>query len=169
MLRCGRNEIVLKTEFTEDKNLEALYLTGDFGVRLDAAGPVVTTLPEKLRIGDAALQGLPFYSGVISYNTGLSGAVFAELSSFGGACVRVRKGDSVNMIAFRPFRAQVPEGDGNIWLDVVLTRRNTFGPLHQVPARTVIYAPGSFLSEGPSWSDAYSLVESGLLEAPVLR
>ncbi len=169
MLRCGRNEIVLKTDFTEDKNLEALYLTGDFGVRLDAAGPVVTTLPEKLRIGDAALQGLPFYSGVISYNTGLSGAVFAELTSFGGACVRVRKGDSVNMIAFRPFRAKVPEGEGDIWLDVVLTRRNTFGPLHQVPARTVIYAPGSFLSEGPSWSDAYSLVESGLLEAPVLR
>ena len=39
----------------------------------------------------------------------------------------------------------------DVALDVVLTRRNTFGPLHQVPLRTGHYGPDNFTTSGERW------------------
>ena len=168
-VRVGENEIVLRTAFTEDRNIEALYLIGDFGVTLDGPKATVTALPERLRVGDIRPQRLPFYSGVVSYKIGPCAASKVRLDAFGGACVRVRKGDRTEMLAFTPYLAPVPGGDGDLWLDVVLTRRNTFGPLHLVPAYPGLIAPAFFVTEGPSWSDAYSLMDAGLTHSPVFE
>mgnify|MGYP001131483876 FL=1 len=54
-------------------------------------------------------------------------------------------------------------------LNVVLTRRNTFGPLHALPALVGAYGPGNWITEGPSFTmDAYALLPSGLTHRPNL-
>lgn len=165
-LRIGSNEILLRTDFTEDKNIEAMYLIGVFGVELSGSKTVITSLPDKLRLGDITSQRLPFYSGTVSYDIGPCEASSLLVDGFAGACVRARRGDASGMIAFAPYETVVPDGEGDLWLDVVLTRRNTFGPLHQLPARTVAYSPGSFVTSGSSWTYDYVLLPAGLLEAP---
>jgi len=56
-----------------------------------------------------------------------------------------------------------------IFVDVVLTRRNTFGPLHLVPKRSGAYGPGHWITGGKQWSDNYQLWEAGLLAPPRVR
>jgi hypothetical protein len=56
-----------------------------------------------------------------------------------------------------------------VFVDVVLTRRNTFGPLHLVPKRSAAYQPGHWITGGKRWSENYQLWEAGLLTAPRLR
>lgn len=51
-------------------------------------------------------------------------------------------------------------------LTVVLTRRNTFGPLHMLPALVDGYGPDSFTTTGKHWSDSYVLLPQGLLKPP---
>lgn len=176
-LRTGKNRIDIKTTFTEDKNLETLYLIGNFGVANYLAEPVITSLPKSLFIGDITDQRLPFYSGTVSYKVpftfpGTSNEKLRlSVPSFEGACVKVRKGKNVEMIAFTPYDLDITSfasGDNQLWLDVVLNRRNTFGPLHQLPARTAAYGPESFVTEGDKYTDNYVLLPSGLFEKPYI-
>lgn len=52
--------------------------------------------------------------------------------------------------------------DRTLDVTLVATRRNTFGPLHQLPVLTQSYGPGSFITEGKAWSDCYELVDCRL-------
>ena len=68
LLKKGRNEVLLNMDFSADKNLEAMFLTGNFGVKLSGITRIITKLPEKLNTGDIVSQYLPFYSGAITYH-----------------------------------------------------------------------------------------------------
>jgi len=177
-LRTGDNVLELALRFSEDKNIEALYLTGDFGVRLRDTSKSLVSLPEKLKVGTVTEQGLPFYSGTITYRIPVrqeadaEQRMFVEVPNFEAACVKVRsKGHKARMIAWQPYQADVTEdvrANDSLLLDVVLTRRNTFGPLHLVPLRPGAYGPGHWTTGGQQWSDQYMLYPAGLLEAPKL-
>ena len=74
------------------------------------------------------------------------------------------------MIAWQPYEADITEAAGTgIELDVILTRRNTFGPLHRLPLRAKNYGPNSWTTTGRAWSDDYQLYPSGLLEPLLLN
>jgi len=172
----GDNSLELQMAFSEDKNIEAVYLIGKFGVRIDGASGVLIDLPEKLAVGDVTTQGLPFYSGTIRYNVPLgsrpAGAehLFIELPRFEGACAKISsEGHAPRVIAWQPYEAEITQDarDGDaVFVDVVLTRRNTFGPLHLVPKRSDAYGPGHWITGGKQWSNDYQLWEAGLLAAP---
>jgi hypothetical protein len=178
ILKKGRNEVLLNMDFTADKNLEAMFLTGNFGVKLNGISRTITTLPEKLNTGDIVSQNLPFYSGTITYHIPVKDEwkgrknIFLGIPGFEAACVKVSgKGSPKRMIAWQPYQAEISDivtGANEILVEVVLTRRNTFGPLHQLPLRPWAYGPFSFVSEGKSWSDNYTLIPSGLLADPEL-
>jgi hypothetical protein len=166
LLRVGANELVLSAAFDDELDLEAVYLLGGFGVRLaDGRTPVVTALPERLALSDLAGQGLPFYGGAVTYCFTLdSPASFLRVPACEAACVKVRSGGAERVLPWHPYEAEL---DGPaVELEVVLTRRNTFGPLHQVPPRASGYGPGNWVTSGDGWSDAYQLWPSGL-QAPV--
>ena len=177
-LRPGTNELTLTAEFRSDLNLESLYLLGEFGVRLDGPRKTLTPLPETLSVGDLVPQGLPFYTGTVTYRlptparAGAGQSVFLLAPKFEAACLRVKAGeDSEAVIGWQPYEADLTRAGldrGALRLDAVLTRRNAFGPLHLVPLRASAYGPGHFVTEGKSWSPSYQLYPSGLLEAPVL-
>ena len=49
----------------------------------------------------------------------------------------------------------------SIDLCVVGTRKNVFGPLHQLPAIAGSCGPANFVTGGASWTDEYVLIDSG--------
>ncbi|QHI70076.1 glycosyl hydrolase family 2 protein [Tichowtungia aerotolerans] len=156
----GNNEIVLKTPYRENSNLEAVYLLGEFGVQLSGAVRNIVPMPETLEMGDICEQGFPFYSGAISYHIPVpENARKICLPEIGGACVRVNG----QILGWDPFEAEV---DGELAeVDVVLSRRNTFGPLHDTERVRPWNGPDHWLTEGAEYSDAPLLIPSGLLKA----
>jgi hypothetical protein len=90
-----------------------------------------------------------------------------NVPEFEAACVKVSgKSSPEQMIAWQPYRTEISamaNCENEILLNVVLTRRNTFGPLHQLPLRPWAYGPFSFVSEGAAFSENYTLIPSGLL------
>jgi len=178
-LQQGENRVELRTDFHEWVDIEAVYLIGDFGVRVDGIRKTLTKLPAKLAAGDITSQGLPFYSDVITYKIPVKktaeGAerLFIGLDKFGAACVKVvsEKDNASNLIAWQPYQADITDevkGSPTIELQVVLTRRNTFGPLHQVPRKVAGYGPDNFVTTGKAFTQEYMLYPSGLLAEPVV-
>jgi hypothetical protein len=168
----GENRVELTTNFRKDMNLEALYLLGQFGVKLDGTKKTLTRLPEKLTVGDLTAQGLPFYSGSVTYRIpvankpGEGQKAFLETPKFEAACVKVGKD---KIIPWQPYEVEVTDEtlkNDYIETTTVLTRRNSFGPLHQVPLRSGGYGPGNWTTDGKDWSQSYQLYPAGLLEPP---
>lgn len=160
----GRNTITLVMDYYKTCGIEAIYLLGDFGVEVQGSKAALTELPSVLAVGDITTQGLPFYSGSVIYEVEGMGekAVSVTAADFGGSLVKLL-GEKEMIIAFPPYRGEVRKLQG---IEVVLTRRNTFGPLHQKPKRAASYGPNSFMTTGEAWSEDYVLYEQGLLKKP---
>ncbi len=154
-------------DYRKSSGLEAIYLLGGFGVAVYGSVPVLTKLPEKLIVGDITQQGLPFYSGSISYLIDGLDDIKASISvtSFGGSLIKL-KGKETTIVAFPPHKGV---SDGLNTIEVVLTRRNTFGPLHENTETVYIYSPNNYLTEGDAWTDEYMLIPQGLLKKPVIK
>ena len=169
VLRAGANELTLDTAFDESLNLEAVYLLGDFGVSVDGARATLVSLPETLTPGDVTTQGLPFYGAGVRYVLPVPGDGTLDLTGMEAACAVVHAPDGPRVAAWQPLTVDVTGAaqGGDVVLEVVLTRRNTFGPLHQVPLLTGFYGPDNFVTDGERWTDAYNLLPCGLMKAPV--
>jgi len=75
------------------------------------------------------------------------------------------------MIAWQPYTVNVTadlQKNNYLLVDVVLTRRNSFGPLHALPLRVGAYGPENFTTSGGSFSKDYQLIPSGLLSEPFI-
>ncbi len=178
LIKPGTNTIELSTDFRADIDIESLYLIGAFGVRLNGTSKIITTLPPTLEPTDLVNQGLPLYSGVVTYHIPIpkqartAEDVAIQTPQFEAACIKAGAGNSPKqMIAWQPYQAEIPEealSRGELDLQVTLTRRNTFGPLHLTPKKAGAYGPDSFRSQGAAWSQTYQLYPSGLLSNPVI-
>lgn len=99
-------------------------------------------------------------------------------SSQQAGCIRIRAGEIERILAWQPYETELGDSaaaasvsnasneSGGIEIDLVLTRRNTFGPLHQLPLHTPHYGPPNWVTEGDSFSDDYVLLPTGLIDAP---
>lgn len=182
MLREGANAIELAGDFHAGVDLEAIYLLGAFGVRLEETDCHLVALPSTLEVGSVTSQGLPFYSGTITYHLapeaiqaaiGGAGAqadsLVLKLASCDGACMRVSsKAGGSKLLAWHPYEAELPAWQDGVELDIILTRRNTFGPLHLLPAISMAYGPDHYITEGIHFSEACVLLPAGLTSAPEL-
>ena len=171
LLRPGENEILAETDFSPVSNCEAMYLLGDFGVRLD--GPVCTLIPrpKTLSFGSIVSQGFPFYSGRITYLCPAENVRAVRFDRLFCACVCANGGGKTATVAWQPYEADVSgmDADGLLRLTAVGFRRNTFGPLHLVPPVGSAVGPESFESEGAHFTEEYSLVPYGLDAPAFLR
>lgn len=192
LLKQGANRIELTAPFAQGINLEAIYLLGSFGVAIQGTSCVLTALPERLEPSCITSQGLPFYSGTVSYllfanepEIGIAEAGCPEASSpeqgcserqlvlrapgFSGSCLRLSVDDApAQLAAWPPYEWPLPSGCHQVWLDVVLTRRNTFGPLHLAQPETDWYGPSEFLTYGEQHEAAWVLYPAGLTAPPEL-
>lgn len=159
-LNHGKNVIRLTTEFHENTNVEAIYLLGDFGVEITENNKkTLVDLPEKLSLSHIEEQKLPFYGASIKYHIpveiakGQKARFSAE--SYDCGCFNVNG----STVAFKPYSETFC---GDLELEVILTRRNTFGPLHQVTLYSQGYGPDNFNTVGDDYCDGYSLLPMGL-------
>ncbi|WP_139993440.1 hypothetical protein [Paenibacillus paridis] len=184
-LRNGENRIEITADFDEGTDLEALYLLGHFGVEVVGTMKTIGALPDRLNIGHLADQGLPFYGGAVSYvlplesimeplkkhlATERGASVQLEIPGYEGACLRVGSAETgMTTIPWQPNRTDITaimNSEASVLLDVVLTRRNTFGPLHMDPIYSAAYGPGHWLTEGEAFAEHYMLIPTGLTSSP---
>ncbi len=167
MLCIGANTIEISLDYTENTNLEAMFLLGNFGVKLDGDKKTLAKMPSKLKLGDIVPQGLPFYSGKITYICELADSekTTIKFKNLGTACIKVDGNGQAKITAFPPYTADLSDfiENGKVKITAVLTRRNTFGPLHQVPKFNYTCGPDSFETEGENFSSEYGLLPNGLM------
>jgi len=174
----GQNSIVLETVFRENIDLETIYLTGNFGVELDGSKKTILELPKKLEPRCVTNQGLPFYSGGIRYKLSphlkggadRSGDVKIKnqklkIKNYEGALVKIlSNGGTVKRIPWLPNEVDLADfANSDLELEIVLTRKNTFGPLHETDRKPAHCGPMNFITEGEGFSKDYVLYPAGLL------
>ena len=169
LLKLGENIVELETDYTEATNLEALYIIGEFGVKVDGCVNTMIEMPKTISLGNLFEQGLPFYGGKIVYHTDVK-ADLAEVAfdQIHGGCLVVNPETDKAFVGWKPYTAVVNGKDG-IDIELALTRRNTFGPLHQYPLDVGAYGPGNFTTGGDGYKDEYNFYPCGLLTAPIIR
>ena len=174
----GNNRLRLETVIRPDTDLEAVYLMGDFGLYCEGREFRMGNRPEQIRLGDITEQGFPFYTGPLTYHCPVPAAgadaafLEVELPAFAGACVEIVTAQGRQAVAFPPYRERVRwtrDEATQLDLKLYLTRRNLFGPLHQLPVEQLSTGPDSFRTEGTAFSLGVNLVPGGLLAAPLVR
>jgi hypothetical protein len=177
-LRLGRNTVTVDVTFMRTTNVEALYLVGDFGVKLDGKKRSLTAPPRLIGCESYAAYGMPFYTGSITYHLtsdhysevlGVDGDAAERIvispEYFTGGCVKVTALGKTEVLGWDPYEADVTEAyrsGAPIDITVVGTRRNLFGPLHLYPNTSIGYDPTRFMTCGDEWTDNYCLIDSGL-------
>jgi hypothetical protein len=176
----GENTLQLTCAFDREANLEAMYLLGQFGVELENdIYPVMTVLPDFMDLGDWVPQGLPFYSGAVTFQTWLEckkesgNRYFVEVPEFSGGCIQVRvNGKTAGVIGWQPYELDITDflenGDNLLYLQLVSSRRNSHGPLHQALPEDPWTGPAQFVTEGERWMETYNLRQTGILAHPKL-
>jgi hypothetical protein len=134
LLKQGANELLVSTNYRKDINTEAMYLVGNFGVRVDGTKRTITTLPAKLNLGTITDQGLPFYRGELVYRIPVQAKasagqrVFIETPKFAAACVRVTSAKgATQVLGWKPYRADITGETGTVAVSTMLTGQNAFG------------------------------------------
>ena len=176
-LKLGENVISAKLNFKRTSNIEAIYLIGSFGVNIDKDKKCITSLPERIGFGRLENYSLPFYTGKVTYKIPYSyiegigepsdnQRVILCAKKFTGAYAEVIT-DKKNILSWEPYECDITDiykDKKDVYVSVMGTRRNTFGPLHLYPAIQYCYGPDSFKTSGDNWTYEYSLIDSGLCE-----
>ncbi len=177
-LKPGRNEVTIDVTFMRTTNIEALYLVGIFGVKLDGRKRTLTDTPALMGCDNYSAYNMPFYTGSLTfaltaedYKDVLGDAakdadrIVLTPKEFTGGCAKVTAAGKTTVLGWDPYEADVTEAYKQglpISVTVVGTRVNVFGPLHEVAKPAGACGPGNFVTGGDQWTDNYSLLRSGL-------
>ena len=167
-VKRGKNELVIRRRFDAKTNLEPMYLLGDFSVRNGALAPM-----EKVGLGDIRLQGLPYYTGNLTYE------FEAELTEEGVYALRVPEmvcpladvfvdgAGPVAALSEAPVEiGRLAAGRHRVRLTVYGSRRNLLGALHNAAVGNPWRGPDSWRTAGRDWSEGHILAPAGLLRPP---
>jgi hypothetical protein len=173
-LARGRHNLEITLPYTRCSGLEWCYLLGDFGVRLSGRHAVATAPVRQLAFGDWTTQGLPFYTGNVTYRCRIQGdgqRLRLATPHLGGALAAVAvDGTRAGRIALAPWRLELGPlvGGHDLAITVFGHRRNAFGCVHRTDKGGWI-GPEAWRTAGDSWSDGYDLRPMGLLSGPRLE
>ena len=170
-LNIGENVLEITVPIGRRTNLEAFYLLGDFGVKVNGTKKTVTEPVRFLGFGDIVPQGLPFYTGNIKYKLRVrnEGAFTIKVPRYRGGLVKVfADGKDVGNIAFSPYtlRIDIPAGEHDIDVMLYGTRQNGFAQLHHTPGVYFYQSPNSWRSEDELWCYEYQFKVAGILKSP---
>lgn len=171
---AGLNTVEITRPLSAVSCTENLFLLGDFGVRVSGAETAVIPAPRTLAYGDWTVQGLPFYSGPLTYRWRLRGGerLRLRLGLFSSPCVTAQlDGKRVGNLSLSPSEADLGFLDeGGHTLDITLfpSRVNSFGTLHLNDRTVIWFGPQAWRSTGMRWTRTYRLEPTGLLSEPHL-
>ena len=173
-LKKGENTLRVTIPVGERTNVEAMYLLGDFGVKVAGRLLTITALPECLGFSDLTYQGLPFYGGVVSYH------IPVECDSEWDAIVKIPHytaavntvevdGEKRATIAYPPYAwdiGKLPEGKHTITVNSYISRRNCFGDVHNADEKFSWQGPSAWTTGDSLWTYEYRLRRTGVLTSP---
>ncbi|MBE6653555.1 MAG: hypothetical protein E7610_09105 [Ruminococcaceae bacterium] len=173
-LRKGENTLRVTIPFSQRSNCEAMYLLGEFGVRVTGRRLTVTPLPDTLGFSDLTYQGLPFYGGALSYHIPVTydedvDAVI-QIPHYTAAVNTVEvDGERKAVVAYPPYYAELGKmslGKHTVSVTTYVTRRNCFGDVHNADEKMRWLGPNSWVTDGSAWTYEYRLRRTGVLTTP---
>ncbi len=176
-LNAGRHELIVSRPYTrQTTSMESCYILGRFGVSVQGRRAKITAFPDALAFGDAAHQGLPFYTGNITYHSELNSdgttPLYLQIPFFAAALLSVNvDGAPAGKITIDPYRVSLgvlPAGKHSIDMTAYGTRYNAFGALHNCDRTMTWFGPESWRTTGTNWAYAYQLKPMGILESPIV-
>ncbi len=175
-LKEGANVIEVTMPFFSKQNVEAMYLLGDFGVRLLGSTAVIEEPVRNLNFGDATVQGLAFYGGNIEYVVPMEmkqdGELSVQVSYFRSPVLKAELDDEVKgHITIAPYDlslGQIEKGTHILKITAFGNRMNTFGALHLCDTSEDWGGPNAWRTEGSKWAYEYQIKPSGILKKPEL-
>jgi hypothetical protein len=171
-IKKGKNMLEIKSPIGERTNLEWFYLLGDFGVRVDGAVKTITKPVRELAFGSYVHQGLPFYTGNLTYHLEFEaeGDVKLRVPAYRGALIQATvDGKAAGPIIYSPYMLDIGElSPGKHRADLLLygTRQNGFAQLHHEHGVYFYQSPDSWRSEGDLWRYDYQLKPAGIMKSP---
>ena len=176
-IHAGDNTLVVTAPFAERKNLEWMYILGDFDVQLRGCDKMILPAANQIGFGSVTNQGLPFYGGSLIYRcdfeTHESGDAHIRVSSYRGPVIRAFvDGKDLGLIAYAPYRLiaeNLPAGKHTLELKLYGNRCNSFNSLHNCNTDRGWCGEDRWYTAGDEWSYEYNLIDFGILAGPVVE
>ncbi len=174
-IAAGEHVLELNVPYTRMTDLEWCYLLGHFSIASEQEGCALGPAIRALAWGDWTAQGLPFYTGNVTYHCTLpttAATARVRCESFKAPLIDAMLEDGVlRPIAFAPFAAELGEVRAGQTLDLIAygNRFNAFGCVHHADRNLKWVGPAAWRSTGPLWSDRRLLKPMGILAAPVVE
>ncbi len=174
-LCLGKNVIIAKVKISKTYGLEPMYLLGDFDVELRGTKKTLSKPKGNLSFGSIVNQGLPFYSGTLTYKLPIEvqdGKL--ELSANYYRCELVKvylDGEFYGNIILPPYKIVIPDvkkGKHILEIKCIGNRHNTFGSLHW-GIYDAYYGPAHWYKSGDAFSREYRLCDFGIMKSPILK
>ncbi len=175
-LKKGENTLRVTIPFAERSNCEAMYLLGQFGVKVAGRLLTVTDLPERVGFSDLTYQGLPFYGGEISYHIPVASEcdweVVVKVPHYTAAVNTVEvDGEKRAVIAYPPYVGDLgtlTAGKHDVTVTAYITRRNCFGDVHNADEKYSWQGPDAWVTGDSLWTYEYRLRRTGVLSTPII-
>jgi hypothetical protein len=175
LLQLGDNILEVEFCYDTDMELENMALAGIFGVgpirsdeALNSNNVQLVALPETLTSGSWAENGLPFYTGRLTYHyewtdDGTPCVLDLSRAKMLG-CVVTHNGTRMARLC-RPYKFDLTDtikaGRNELQIQLIPGRKNILGPLHV--ERALIVEPDDFRFDSPFWQEDYQLHTYGLM------
>jgi hypothetical protein len=169
----GVNILEVEVPIGKRTMVEWMYLLGDFGVEVFGKNTRIIAKRDKLAFGDVTEQGLPFYTGNITYHIPIEtegGNIRLRSGFYEGAMQEASiDGKEIVSMIYPPYIANlgsIEAGKHTIDLTFYGTRQNGFGTLHLADEKRAFINPSSWRTTGDEWCYEYMLRKMGVLTTP---
>ena len=175
LVQEGENVLEVRFRYGTDLELENMALAGSFGVEAIRPGEALNSdnvqlvaLPALLTGGSWADNGLPFYTGRLSYHYQWESDGHPCVLDLSQAkmlgCVVIHNGTRIAKLC-RPYKFDLTDtikaGRNELQIQLIPGRKNILGPLHV--ERALIVEPDDFRFDSPFWQEDYQLHTYGLM------
>ncbi|MGN0964413.1 MAG: glycosyl hydrolase [Dysosmobacter sp.] len=170
-LAAGENVIEIRGGYRGDRELEDVFVTGDFGVSPDRE---IVREPEKLHFGDWCMQGYIHYPGDMVYHFTApayhaeDGRIVLTLGEHSAALVEITvNGQTAGHLFGKGYNTLditnlLTDGENAVDIRLAGTPRNLFGPFHQKYTDCTRISWADFRTEGILYTPDYVLKPYGL-------
>ena len=172
-MKKGDNLLEVDLPFGKRIGAEWCYLIGDFGVRVFGKDKIIEKRHAKIAAADIVPQGLPFYSGKLTYDYLIKtrgGDVKVRVPHYRASTVTVSVDDKeAKPIPLAPYEtvfSGLKEGQHVVHIHLYISRTNAFSPVHNANRAWPYVGPFSWRTEGDAWTYSYFLKEQGMLSDP---
>ena len=172
-IQQGENILEADVPLSQRITIEWAYILGNFGVEICGRNTCIVPAKEELAFGDITNQGLPFYSGNITYHIPIEtsgGELSIRSGYYVGAMQEVSIDNAEKMpIIYPPYTVElgkVEAGEHRIDLNFYGHRYNSFGPLHLADREEHYVGPNVWRTTGDKWCYEYMVKETGIIVAP---